>query len=361
MYVKKIIVVIACILLLAGGFMAGAMIGYPEVDSEQLKGDITKAKSFKDIDNTEIEAAKELLASDTTYQNQMAISAMIISSRIAEMDSMVLATVKATEGIKELEDLNKAMVVMSKRTANARNTYNAFLAEADKVVKGEKSAGYEQASNNAMVAYTMLENSLNDGPQIVGLLMQYLEKNNDAELSKVTGQWMYYCASDAVLGGDKEDIAYWKKIYDVASANERLGEFRNIVFRKIPYPEKILASVANGVILVTNSSPLIGERLTGMLSSIKQLEPKSGKPKKINKNNIQSSDVVGNIASDEKISRNSSINHIVNNLVVIDEILRNGKPDAENSIRIRNFCKDYGFGCNSTNVFGKIRVVDEGC
>lgn len=361
MYIKKIIVVIACILLLAGGFMAGAMIGYPNVDSEQLKGDISKAKAFKDIDNTEIEAAKELLASDTTYQNQMAISAMIISSRIAEMDSMVLATVKATEGIKELEDLNKAMVVMSKRTANARNTYNAFLAEADKVVKGEKSADYEQASNNAMVAYTMLENSLNDGPQIVGLLMQYLEKNNDAELSKVTGQWMYYCASDAVLGGDKEDIAYWKKIYDVASANEKLGVFRKIVFSKIPSSEIILTRAANGVILVTKSSPLIGERLTGMLSSIKQLEPKPGEQKKVIINNIQSNNVVRNIASEAKYFRNSSINHIVNNLVVIDEKLRNGKPGAEIKIIIRNFCKDYGFGCNSTNVFGKIGVVEERC
>lgn len=220
---KKSIAIVAGVALLAGGYVAGSFIGLPNVDNSKLHGDVSKVNVFNNADDPEVQAAMEQLANDTTLQKQTAVAALLMSDRLSQIDSLVTATEKATAEIAELKPMSEALGKFSKRTGNACSAYGLYVEEAAKVMNGEKSDIYEQASNNALAAYTVVKNNLIGAKALVNSLTDYLSKNKNEELAKLTARWMQYCAEDAVLNGSKEDLTYWNDAYNAVKGNEQLG------------------------------------------------------------------------------------------------------------------------------------------
>lgn len=220
MYIKKSIAALSTVGLLAVGYIAGAIIQFPNTNGGLLSGDINKVKSFNQTDDPEVLAAMEQLASDTAHQNVVALSSAIIATRIYTMDSLTQATVEATEGIEQLAEINEGMKKLARRTQNARTTYEKFMEETAKVMDGKKSAEYEQASNNALLAYTVLENNLASCPDFIDVMAEYLHDNKNEAVDKVAVKWIEYCAEDAVLNQNPTEIANWKEVYNNASKTE---------------------------------------------------------------------------------------------------------------------------------------------
>lgn len=229
MVIKKSIAAVAGVALLAAGYVGGAYIGIPFVDRNQMEGSIGKAKAFNETSDPEVLAAMEQLASDSAYQKQAIASAMVLSSRISQMDELTKQTIDATKDIKELEAVNESMQKLYVRTQNASKAYDAFMAESAKVINGEKSEAYEQAANNALLAFTVLENNLSACPGFIDEFADYLRENKNDNVDKVAIQWIEYCAEDAVLNNSKNQIEAWKDTYkNVANSNANLGNAQKL-------------------------------------------------------------------------------------------------------------------------------------
>lgn len=212
MYVKKAVASVAIVATLALGYIAGAYIGVPFVDENSAAGDIGKAKSLNEAQDPEVLAFMEQLAGDATVQQETAASLALLTDRVEKMDSITSATVKATENVKVLAALNEDMKAINRRTQNAKKALAALSAEIEKVVEGEKSECFEQLSNNAYVAYSVLNGCLDVCPDYIDLMCEYLEENENKDVAAVSSAWIKHCTEEAVLSGDKEVVEAWSNI-----------------------------------------------------------------------------------------------------------------------------------------------------
>lgn len=229
MFIKKTTATVASVVLLAIGYIAGTYLPIPFVEREKMEGSIGKAKAFNEVQDPEIEAAMEKLASDTTFQKEAIASAMILSSRIYEMDSLTQQTIEATKDVKELEELNKSMQNLYVRTQNARKAYDEYLAETVKVIEGEKSESYEQASNNAILAFTLLEGNVSSFPKYIDSFSDYLRDNKNEAIDEVAVKWVEFCAEDAVLNQNQASIDAWKQTYsDAQNKKVNIGKLKKL-------------------------------------------------------------------------------------------------------------------------------------
>lgn len=226
---KKSMAAVAGLVLLAAGYVGGAYIGIPFVERNQMEGSIGKAKAHNETSDPEVLAAMEQLASDTTVQKQAVASAVVLSARISQMDDLTKQTIEATKDVKGLEGVNEGMQKLYVRTQNARTAYDKFMEESAKVIQGEKSEAYEQAANEALLAFTVLENNLSACPQFIDAFADYLRENKNEAVDKVAVEWIQYCAEDAVLNDKKEEIDAWQETYkNVANANINLGKAQKL-------------------------------------------------------------------------------------------------------------------------------------
>lgn len=252
---KKSIATVAAVALFAVGYLAGAYFQIPAFNKEQMEGSIGKAKAYNQIQDPEIEAAMEKLATDTAFQNQAITAAVILSSRIYEMDSLTQQTIEATKDVKELEKLNKSMQNLYIRTQNARKAYDEYMAETAKVIGGEKAEGYEQASNNALLAFTVLEAKLENFSKVIDCFADYLHDNKNDEVDKVAVKWVEFCAEDAVLNQDKGKIDSWKQTYsDVENHKVNLGKINKL--SEFPTPKGLVLKLGQQVFAGTSVNVL---------------------------------------------------------------------------------------------------------
>lgn len=270
---KNSVALVAGVALLAAGYSVGAYVGYPFVDKALLEGNISKAKVYNEAENPELLAAMEQLANDTAYQQEVVMTTALLNARVLQMDQLINATVKATEGIEELTELHEIMAAHSKSTANATVAYETYLTEIDKVMNGEKSEEYEQASNNAAMAYLKLENYVSDAPAYINSLMNYLETTENEELGDLVAQWAEYCAEDAVLNDSKSDIAYWETAYNTLNGRQlRLrGRKAAEVFAAIPTMEAVLGSAGRAYRNIVNNNSRLSLRMRELSDKAPQL------------------------------------------------------------------------------------------
>lgn len=240
---KNSVALIAGVALLAVGYTGGAYLGYPLVDKEMIEGNIGKAKVYNQATSPEVLAAMEQLANDTTVQQEVVLTTALLNGRILQMDQLVKATAKATEGIEELKGLNEEMVAQSKRTANAIAAYETYRTEIGKVMNGEKSEAYEQAKNNAMMAFLNVESCLNDAPDMINSMLCYTEATPNEPLCDLIAEWAQYSAEDALLNCSPEDIAYWESAYHTLSNMEQLQGRRLARLASFPSVETALRNL----------------------------------------------------------------------------------------------------------------------
>lgn len=219
MIIKKSIAAVSAVALLAVGYLGGAYIGLPDTDKEAISGNIGKAKVF-DEEDPDIAALQSALQTDSTMQQKAVLSAVMLSSKINDINDIVDASIKGTEGVKSLADANKAMKALVKKAANAKDAQTEYLDATGKLIAGEKVKDYEDICNKALLSYTILANKLSSYQNYVDLFAEYLEEGDNAELKKAFSLWMGYCVEDAVLQNNtKEAMKFWKSTTSTGDGN----------------------------------------------------------------------------------------------------------------------------------------------
>ena len=214
MTIKKPVAAIAALVLLVAGYALGIVIGVPNINGDGLSGNVGKASLYNSGEqDPEILAAMEQLQSDTLMQQNAVAAAIILSSHINTIDSLTTAAIEATKDIKAFKEANKELQSLKRRTSNAKTCYDAYMEATAKVINGEKVADYEQLSNNALLAFTVLDNNMSQCAGFIDLMAEYLEENENEGLHKAFEGWMAYCAEDAMLNNDTQETEYWKNAY----------------------------------------------------------------------------------------------------------------------------------------------------
>lgn len=208
MTIKKSIAAVASVALLAVGYISGAYIGIPNADRDKISGNVSKVSLFDD--DEDIAALQEALKTNEDLQQKAILSAIILSSKINDIDAIADASIQGTEGVKVLANANKAMKALKKRTANAKAAEQMYLDATGKLIKGETVDNYEEICNKALLSYTILDNKLTACKDYLDLFAEYLEEGESEKLQSAFSQWMAYCAEDAILKNDNEAVKFWK-------------------------------------------------------------------------------------------------------------------------------------------------------
>ena len=275
---------ICAVILLGLGYLGGAYLGSPKVDIDKLGGDIGKAKLYNNAGGGFANADTEKLMNDTAYQQDMSFSALLLSSRVALADSIVNASLAVTGGIETLSALNNEMQNLAEVTKNAKTAFVDLLGTMNGLVsKGGDNGGggatggggdngggganggggnYEQQLNNALLAYSVVENAMGGAPLYTDLLLEYGKTNGNDDVLALAGGWLQYGAENAVFGGNETEIKEWQGKYEAAGGivNGGLGAFPsiNLLFSRvqIDHANNLLGLASkelNSVMLLANT------------------------------------------------------------------------------------------------------------
>ena len=221
--------IIIAVVLLFVGYIGGAYIGVPFVDDSKLGGDIGKAKLYNNAIGGFANADFEKFSNDTAYQQEMGGAVALLASRVNAADSLIGATLRVTGGIDSLSEINKQMQSFAVKTKNAKQAFNDLMATMNSVIEnggggkgGDNGGGagntYEQQLNNAILAYTTVENMMTVCPTYVETFLGGGKAASNEEMLALAGGWMKYGAEQAVFGGNKGEIDAWQSVYaDVAN------------------------------------------------------------------------------------------------------------------------------------------------
>lgn len=226
---KNTIIAISVVASLAAGYLAGAYFGIPGFPNEELAGSVNKARlSNSGKTDPEVLAAMELLQNDAQTQARVSASTLLLASRVSQMNDLAKSTAELSSNIESLKSVNEYMTSLSKRTANAVTAFEDFSAEIVKVMNGEKSSDYEQASNNAILAFTVLESNISSCTECVWALTNYLKSNKNDALAQATCKWMNFCAEDAVLNDSKQEMEKWAQVFQDLSSSNLGTSYKNL-------------------------------------------------------------------------------------------------------------------------------------
>lgn len=234
MYIKKSVAVVSALVVLAVGYVAGTFIGLPNVDNSMLKGDIGKANAFNQADSPEVQAALEQLANDKELQEQTALAASLLDARIGQMQELADWDDWEDEGwqpdsiypdiIWEQFDLS----AVDKRIKNTREAYDEYTKSLAAVIKGEKTEGFEQKANNALLAYTVAERNVRAlAPEMSSALLKVAAQTGNKKAAEKAAKWIQYGSEDAFLNNSQADMAYWQAKADVIAKSPVLGKMLN--------------------------------------------------------------------------------------------------------------------------------------
>lgn len=202
------------------GFVAGSAAGFffqgAGVTDGSAKGDIAKVSKFsKNVVSPTMSAFQEKLASNPDELKKATASLTILTSRMAEFDELVSLATIVSEGNEALASSLQDIQNAKKLAANARENGARALEAINAIAEGRKcSIDYEQAAQNLSLAFLMVDRQMAVGKKYVADVDNFLCGKNVEEykdLALVRDLWAGYCAGEAALNSDKEELAYWQK------------------------------------------------------------------------------------------------------------------------------------------------------
>ena len=199
------------------GFVAGAVAGFffsgAEIAPDLAQGDISKVSKFsKNVVSPAMSAFQEKITSNPEELEKATFSLTVLTSRMTEFDELVNIATSASEGKEELAASVKYLQRIKQLAANARTNGTQALEALNAIAEGKRSSvDYEQASQNLAIAYMMVDRQINVGKQYVCDVDAFLRGKNVEdykELALARDLWAGYCAGEAVLTNNSEELAY---------------------------------------------------------------------------------------------------------------------------------------------------------
>lgn len=145
----------------------------------------------------------EQLANDTAIQKKALAASLFIGARLNELDEVFdVVSQPGSDDWKKLvsDETVTDLATLKKRTDNARKAYEEYVAQLAEVINGAKVENFEQTSNNALLAYTVLDNSLNTiAPKVSSEVTKALTKNPNEKIGKVASGLVITIGRQAAL------------------------------------------------------------------------------------------------------------------------------------------------------------------
>lgn len=212
MYIKKINFVIYLALAAAVGFGLSFLLIGLGVESALSSGDISMASKHA---SPAMSAFQEKVTNDSTELNKARASLTVLTSLMAEFDELVSVAATASEGKDELASSLEQLLRIKQIASNARDNGVMALESLNAIAEGKKtSINYELASQNLSLAFLMVDRQVSIGKQYVCDVDAYLDGKDIAgykDLASARDLWAGYCAREAILNKDGEELDYWSK------------------------------------------------------------------------------------------------------------------------------------------------------
>ena len=202
------------LVILAVGYVAGAVIGNPTVDENLLDGDIKKVRVYNNVAGGGGDlggggsALAEKMLNDSAFQTEMIASLVFLNSRVLAVDSLANATLAAT-GCGGLETLNTEMKQLAGLTGNACKAFDSFMQATESVLGGNPVDNYDLLLSNAQLAFFAVDNQVTDCSGLVDELAA-----NGGDFKTLAGDWVRFGAENALIGSSDEALDYWVKKYN---------------------------------------------------------------------------------------------------------------------------------------------------
>lgn len=202
------------LVILAVGYVAGAVIGNPTVDENLLDGDIKKVRVYNNVAGGGGDlggggsALAEKMLNDSAFQTEMIASLVFLNSRVLAVDSLANATLAATGG-GGLETLNTEMKQLAGLTGNACKAFDSFMQATESVLGGNPVDNYDLLLSNAQLAFFAVDNQVTDCSGLVDELAA-----NGGDFKTLAGGWVRFGAENALIGSSDEALDYWVKKYN---------------------------------------------------------------------------------------------------------------------------------------------------
>ena len=202
------------------GFVAGGSAGFffqtVDTTEDSAKGDIAKVSKFsRNVVSPAMSAFQEKITSNPEELEKATFSLTVLTSRMTEFDELVNIATTVSEGNEELATSLRNLQSVRQLAANARTSGNQALEALNAIAEGKKSSvDYEQASQNLALAFMMVDRQISVGKQYVCDVDAFLrgkDVEDYKELALARDLWAGYCAGEARLTNDDEELAYWSK------------------------------------------------------------------------------------------------------------------------------------------------------
>ena len=339
------------------GFLVGGAAGFffrgAEITPDLAQGDISKASKFnKNVVSPAMSAFQEKITSNPEELEKATASLTVLTSRMTEFDELVKIAAAASEGKEELAASLKDLLSVKQLAANARTSGNLALEALNAITEGKKSSvDYEQASQNLALAFMMVDRQISVGKQYVCDVDAFLrgkDIEDYKELALARDLWAGYCAGEAVLTNNSEELAYWNKQQNLLTSSsntlaamEQLDKYATPALLQCMSIDGAVGLVKDGTFLVSNIEQAekfsdvksneqierVGTDIQGMLSNSEVQE-------------ITSFGAQGKILNNSEIGETVNVSQLILSAVpvVVDKFLSNsGTGNGTVEIEQRNF------------------------
>lgn len=243
MYIKNSNFVIYLVAAAIVGFGASFLFAAADFQNGLGSGDISKASRYNNVkEDPDVAVIVEKLQNDTAFFNQSKASIEFLRERVSSLAALSEETAKLCGDIPALNSNVSAMNSLSVKAHNTSIAFESVSDELERIADGKESPAYEQTTNNAYIGFQKVENQLDAAKAFVESANDYLsdkdiEKNE--ELAGMVALWSVYCAQDAAMMEDKDNMKYWngKLNFDAATTQA----FQNTV---TSFDGKFLLSLA---------------------------------------------------------------------------------------------------------------------
>ena len=213
MYIKNSNFVIYLVAAAIVGFGASFLFAAADFQNGLGSGDISKASRYNNVkEDPDVAVIVEKLQNDTAFFNQSKASIEFLRDRVSSLAALSEETAKLCGDIPALNANVSAMNSLSVKAHNTSIAFESVSDELERIADGKESPAYEQTTNNAYIGFQKVENQLGAAKAFVESANDYLsdkdiEKNE--ELAGMVALWSVYCAQDAAIMEDKDNMKYW--------------------------------------------------------------------------------------------------------------------------------------------------------
>lgn len=238
MYIKNSNFVIYLVAAAIVGFGASFLFAAADFQNGLGSGDISKASRYNNVkEDPDVAVVVEKLQNDTAFFNQTKSSIEFLRDRVSSLATLSEETAKLCGNIPALNANVPAMNSLSVKAYNTGIAFESVSDELERIADGKKSPAYEQTTNNAYIGFQKVENQLGAAKAFVESANDYLsdkEVEKNEELAGMVALWSVYCAQDAAMMEDKDNMKYWNgKLNFDASTTQALRNTVNTFDKKL--------------------------------------------------------------------------------------------------------------------------------